>query len=411
MAKKIMSFDEVVGHKNLVRFLKEHIELDNIADVVIFHGAPGVGKSSLAKLLAVEIAYRWSKDEADKQKCKESVILQNISTDAVKLFNMSEISEKEEEIQKVKADLSTGFSKTGRKVLIMDEAHNMSKKAQDAILTELEHLQKGVYVFICTTEISALREALQSRGKATFRLNGLTDAEARILLNRVIAQRKLRFDIATEVVITLVMNWANNQPRKMCNLLDNFEDGSIISSRDLEVFMNTSSAASVIELMKYLYDSLPLGLAYVDSLKLDESFATMLIEVCKVALGGVSNAMSTTDIKYIKEFMIDKDVNNLLRFTVEVTGLSDLRKRRVISAFIKSNVYFKQDYIPERPNEQFIRGIDLQEIAKGTGDMKLTLGDNSEASLRVPTLDELFKSADTIVNEGDSISEAIKALG
>ena len=410
MAKKIMSFDEVVGHKNLIRFLKEHIEEDNIADVVIFHGTPGVGKSSLAKLLAIEVAYRWEKDETAKQKCKESVILQNVSTDAVKLFNMSEISEKEEEIQKVKADLSTGFSKTGRKVLIMDEAHNMSKKAQDAILTEIEHLQKGVYVFICTTEISALREALQSRGKATFRLNGLTDAEARTLLNRVIAQRSLRFDISQEVVVTLVMNWANNQPRKMCNLLDNFEDGSLVSSRDLEVFMNTSSAASVIELMKYIYDSLPLGLAYVDSLKLDESFATMLIEVCKVALGGMSNAMSATDIRYIKEFMADKDVNNLLCFTVEVAGLSDLRKRRVVAAFIKSNITFKQDYVPVKPNEELVHGFDLQEVAKGTDNSELPLG-SSDVSLRVPTLDELFKSSDTVVNEDYVMSEAIKALG
>lgn len=410
MAKKIMSFDEVVGHKNLIRFLKEHIEEDNIADVVIFHGTPGVGKSSLAKLLAIEVAYRWEMDKIAKQKCKENVILQNASTDTIKLFNMSEISEKEEEIQKVKADLSTGFSKTGRKVLIMDEAHNMSKKAQDAILTEIEHLQKGVYVFICTTEISALREALQSRGKATFRLNGLTDAEARILLNRVITQRKLRFDISQEVVVTLVMNWANNQPRKMCNLLDNFEDGSLVSSRDLEVFMNTSSAASVIELMKYIYDSLPLGLAYVDSLKLDESFATMLIEVCKVALGGMSSAMSAMDIRYIKEFMADKDINNLLRFTVEVAGLSDLRKRRVVAAFIKSNITFKPDYVPDKPNEELVHGFDLQEVAKGTANSELSLG-SSDVSLRVPTLDELFKSSDTIVDENYVMSEAIKALG
>ena len=286
----------------------------------------------------------------------------------------------------------------------------MSKKAQDAILTEIEHLQKGVYVFICTTEISALREALQSRGKATFRLNVLTDAEARILLNRVITQRKLRFDISQEVVVTLVMNWANNQPRKMCNLLDNFDDGSLVSSRDLEVFMNTSSAASVIELMKYIYDSLPLGLAYVDSLKLDESFATMLIEVCKVALGGMSNAMSTMDIRYIKEFMADKDVNNLLRFTVEVAGLSDLRKRRVVAAFIKSNITFKQDYVPVKPNEELVHGFDLQEVAKGTDNSELPLG-SSDVSLRVPTLDELFKSSDTVVNEGYVMSEAIKALG
>lgn len=408
MAKKIMSFDDVIGQKNLVRFLQSHIESDTIADVVIFHGTPGVGKSSLAKLLAIEVVYRWANDNDAKEKCKKSIILQNTSTENVKLFNMSEISEKEEEIQKVKAELSIGFSKTGRKALILDEAHNMSKKAQDAILTEIEHLPKGVYVFICTTEITALREALQSRGKATFRLSSLTDAEAKILLRRVIAEKRVTFDINENVVITLVSNWANNQPRKMCNLFDNFEDGSVIHARDLEVFMNTSSASSVIELMKYLYESLPLGLTYLDSMKFDESFVSMLIEVCKVALGGQSSAMSSEEAVYISVYMADKDVKHLLRFTTEVAGLSDLRKRRIVAAFLKSHVDFKSDYIPQRTNQDAVHGHDLLEIAAASGGLGVQM--ETQPELLVPTLDELFGSGDIVVDTSVPMSEALRML-
>jgi len=176
VSRKLKNFDEVIGHKSLVEFLKKHVEDDNIVDVVMFSGRPGIGKSSLAKILACEVACRYYPDLVDD--VKKAVIDNNTSTDCVRLYNMSVIQEKEEEIQKVTADLSIGFSKTKRKVLILDEAHNMSKAAQDAILTKLEHLDRGLYVFICTTELNSLRPALQSRSKATFNLSGLSDMEA-----------------------------------------------------------------------------------------------------------------------------------------------------------------------------------------------------------------------------------------
>ena len=403
MANKLMTFEDIIGHKNLINFLRKRVAEDNVVDVIIFHGNPGLGKSSLAKILAVEIAYRYASVD-DREKAREAVILKNQSTDSIKLFNMSEIQEKEEEIQKVKADLSLGFSSTGRKVLILDEAHNMSKKAQDDILIELEHLQQGIYVFICTTEISSLRAALKSRSKATYPINELSDAEAKQVVTKAIAERQLTFDINVEVVKTLICDWARKQPRAMCNLLENFAEGSCVSSRELEVFINVSTAAAMIELLKYLYGSMMFGIEYLESMKYDESFATMLIEVCKAACGYHTKAMSRQELQYIKEFMKDKDSKNILKFTAEVAGLEYISKRRVISAFMKAHVEFQRFTRPEANNTLISHARDIQEMSDNmqASDVRLP----GDTKIRVPGLDEFFTSANTVVDSRKQEAES-----
>lgn len=393
MARKLRTFDDVIGHQSLISFIKKHIEEDNVSNVIIFHGRPGNGKSSIAKILGIEVVCRYA-DEGLKETYRRAVIDNNQSTDSIRLFNMSEIQEKEEEIQKVKADLKVGFSSTGRKVLILDEAHNMSKAAQDALLVELEHLDPNVYVFICTTEINALREALKSRSKATFRLNSLTDVEARLVLQKTIKERGLSFDISPSVVIQLISNWANNEPRKMCNLLDNFKDGAHITSRELEVFISVSTAASMIELLKYLYGNMVLGIEYLDGIKYDESFPAMLIEVCKVALGHSTSSLSREDTLYVRDFMSGKDPKHIMRFTAEIAGLSDLRKRRVISAFMRCHVQYQELSKPYTGLSTEAKAMDIKELSTNIETPEVF--GSAEESISVPSLDELFGTGDIL---------------
>lgn len=403
MSRKLKNFDEVVGHKSLVEFLKKHVEDDNIVDVIMFSGRPGIGKSSLAKILACEVACRYYPDLVDD--VKKAVIDNNTSTDCVRLYNMSVIQEKEEEIQKVTADLSIGFSKTKRKVLILDEAHNMSKAAQDAILTKLEHLDKGLYVFICTTELNSLRPALQSRSKATFNLNGLSDTEATAVVKNCILDRKLSFDISTDLVVMYIREWAENEPRKMCNLLENFAESSVVKARDLEVFISMTNTSVVIELLKYLYGSMVLGIEYLESIKYDDSFVSMCLEVCKVVLGNKSKNISNKETVYIKTFMQDKDPNYFIRFVVGVAGLSELRKRRIISIFMKSHVSYLNGERPRTGRSQEAFARDLNTLADNVESRNIGVN-NSDNSIAVPSLDELFGAADLI----DDDKNAFKIL-
>ena len=58
MPKKPTSFDDIVGHKNLVEFLKDHLSKGTLPQFIILEGDEGLGKSSLAKILALELMNR-----------------------------------------------------------------------------------------------------------------------------------------------------------------------------------------------------------------------------------------------------------------------------------------------------------------------------------------------------------------
>lgn len=393
LARVIRSYDQIIGHRSKVEWIKSAVQKDNVPDVMIFHGNPGLGKSSLAKLLAIDVTTRQENTEL-RERYVEQVIVKGESTDSIKLFNMSQIQEKEEEIQKVKAELTIGFSSTRRKVLILDEAHNMSNKAQDAILTDLENLQVGVYVFICTTEIGALRDALLSRSKATIQLMDLSDVECKRLIRQEIEGRGLAFDMSKEMAITFIASWADNQPRKALNLLDNFEDGCMVRSRELEVFINMQGAASVIELVKYLYGSMPLGLAYIESLTVDRAFVNMLIEVTRVAMGGKSSAMTQAEVIYIGKFMADKDDSHLVKFCAEVAGLSSLLKRRVVAAFLRSHVAYQVGKPALFRNPEVFKAEDLQTMAEHVEEP--VVSGFQIGSPKVATLEEMFAGAEEV---------------
>lgn len=393
MSRKIKSFVDIVGHKHLLSYLNKAIERDSIPNVIILNGNPGMGKSSIAKLLAIEAVTRLHREK--KQEYIKAVIEDNRSTDSIKLFNMSVIQEKEEEIQKVVAELSTTFSSTQRKVLILDEAHNMSKRAQDAILIELEHLDEGVYVFICTTEIGSLRPALVSRAIATFQVRDLSEGEARSLLRSEIVNRSLNFLMGREVAIAIITSWASNQPRKMLNLLDNFEIGQSVSVGDMETFMSMTTSPAVVELVRYLYGSLVLGIQYLEGMRFDDTFVMMLIEVCKVALGGDSVVVSQKDKSYINSFMLDNPVSNLVMFTAEVAGLSELKKRCIISSFMRAHIEFKSLRADELDGDT--RAKDLKELRENVSiaDSGIDIGIQDE--VKALSIEELFANSQGVM--------------
>ena len=82
MPKKPTCFDDIVGHKNLVEFLKDHLAKGTLPQFIILEGDEGLGKSSFAKILALEI---MSRDPQVLQR----VINENKSTESVLLYNMS----------------------------------------------------------------------------------------------------------------------------------------------------------------------------------------------------------------------------------------------------------------------------------------------------------------------------------
>ena len=167
MGRPITSWEQIIGHKNVCRFIRNSLEKNTVRDVILFYGNSGLGKTSIAKLMACHLIAQ--NNESLLKRCIQEVILENKSNEFIKIIGMTDVGEKEDEIAKVKQELSLGFSTVGRKVVIIDEVQGMTKKAQDGLLTELEALQDGIYVFMCTNDVTRLQDALFSRCRSRSR--------------------------------------------------------------------------------------------------------------------------------------------------------------------------------------------------------------------------------------------------
>lgn len=154
---------EVAGQKHLLsegKLLRRAIETDRFSSL-IFYGPPGVGKTTLASVIA-------------KQTSAYFVMLNGVES------NVSDIREK---IAEAKARQTLHGQKT---ILFVDELHRFNKAQQDVLLP---HLERGTVRFIgATTEnpYFAINSAMLSRSQI-FPLESVPDTEIIALLRRAMA--------------------------------------------------------------------------------------------------------------------------------------------------------------------------------------------------------------------------------
>ena len=327
MPKKPTSFDDIVGHKNLIEFLRDHLSKGTLPQCIIFEGDEGLGKSSFAKLLALELMGR------DPQVLKR-VIQENKSTESVLLYNMS-INGGKDTAKEVEANLSLGLSGLDRKVIILDEAHDMSEAAQETFLVSTEYLPKGVYLFMCTTDSLNLKATLKSRA-FTLHLQHLTQADMVSLLTRYVRDRGLRLQ-AEASTIQMIAAWADGKPRIALNLIEGFAPGSAVSSATIKEFIDYLSVDDVLPVLSCLSGSMTQGLSVISEMKLNGSLVPILVEILKVKSGMASFKLSLTDVHRIRAQLNGVSVETLTKFIYLVAALPKLSRTGLISAFLQSH--------------------------------------------------------------------------
>lgn len=396
MGKPITEFDQIIGHKSIIRFLQENLRRGTIKDIILLYGNSGIGKSSLAKLIAVNLVSGENKSLRDRM--VKDVILDNKSNEFIKLIAMTEVADKEEEIAKVKSETSLGFSSVGKKVLIVDEVQGMSAKAQDGLLTEMEHLDDGVYIIMCTTEINKLKDAFIGRCRTRLQLHNLNKFEISQLIRQEIAHKRIKFSINMDTVITLIGYYSNFQARDAVNLISNFAEGSTVTSDDLSVFVNANSSIIIIKLIEYLYGSLTMGLDYIATMEIDNVFQESLAEVLKVAIGGTSKLLTPEEEGKLFTILKDKDINVLVHFVVDILSYSKLTSKQITSAFIKNSQSLRT--VPEYNDPQSIAMGDLTTIENVAVQSDRPVEVNEEERyMRAESIDDILKRAESIIGD------------
>lgn len=157
-----MRFSDVLGQEGAVQVLKSRLVKGTALDTsYIFSGGHGRGKSTLARILGRALLCTNLLPEGEP--CNECDSCKDIVNDVSPAFTeLDAASNGTVEFARSIVDkldyVVTGGSK---RVYIFDEAHRMTKEAQDVFLKPLE--EKRLVAILCTTEPEKIRGAIRSR--------------------------------------------------------------------------------------------------------------------------------------------------------------------------------------------------------------------------------------------------------
>jgi DNA polymerase-3 subunit gamma/tau len=142
------SFDQAVGQEHITKTLQHAIKSGKISHAYLFTGPRGIGKTSVARILAREVNELPYNDA--------SIHLDIIEIDAASNRRIDEIRELRDKVH-----ITPTSAKY--KVYIIDEVHMLTKEAFNALLKTLEEPPAHCIFILATTEVHKLPETIISR--------------------------------------------------------------------------------------------------------------------------------------------------------------------------------------------------------------------------------------------------------
>lgn len=158
------SFAEVVGQEHVVRTLTNAISSGMISHAYLFSGPRGSGKTTLARLLAKSANCLNRKDGQFEPCNKCSSCLEIAEGRALDLIEIDAASHRGiDDIRELRDGIRFSPTKTKYKIFIVDECHQLSKDASNALLKTLEEPPSHAIFVLATTEIHKMISTIISR--------------------------------------------------------------------------------------------------------------------------------------------------------------------------------------------------------------------------------------------------------
>jgi DNA polymerase-3 subunit gamma/tau len=193
------TFTEIVGQQHVTQTLANAIKSNRVAHAYIFSGVRGVGKTTTARILAKALnCVKGPTAEPDNtcDSCREisaGTSLDVLEIDAASNRGIDQIRELREMVRYAPAS-------SRYKVVILDEAHQLTDEASNALLKTLEEPPERVVFILATTRPEDLVETIKSRAQL-FQFRALTFKEIAGEVERIAKSENLKIDTGAVAVL------------------------------------------------------------------------------------------------------------------------------------------------------------------------------------------------------------------
>lgn len=243
------NFGEVIGQKHIIKTLKNAVAENKTSHAYIFSGLRGIGKTTIARILARAVNCENPIDGEPCNQCKNCLaILNDETTDIVELDAASNngVDEMREILEKVNFLPSV----LRKKVYIIDEAHMLSTAAFNALLKTLEEPPLHVMFILATTEPHKIPQTILSRCQR-FDFKQLSVEEISKEINLICEKENIK--IENDAVVAIAES-AEGGMRDALSILDQASvySNDTITVEDVDCVTGRISNYKLIDLVKNL---------------------------------------------------------------------------------------------------------------------------------------------------------------
>jgi DNA polymerase-3 subunit gamma/tau len=227
------TFSDVLGQAHVTETLAAAIREDRLSHAYLFSGPRGTGKTSTARILAKALNCEQGPSPSpcgECDRCRE--IAEGSSLDVMELDAASHTSV--DDVREIRERIPYATAGGGRKVYIIDEAHQLSNPAFNALLKMLEEPPEHVVFVLCTTEPHRLPATVVSRCQR-FEFRRLTAQLLAEHVTHVASAEKIDIE---DAAVALVVRHARGSARDALTLLDQAagtSEGSVTRESILEI--------------------------------------------------------------------------------------------------------------------------------------------------------------------------------
>lgn len=215
-------FEDVLGQESIVRIIKNAAKTDRLSHAYLFYGARGSGKTTTARLIAkIANCEKRLTDPAFKQQgepcntCPSCIEID--SGNAMDIIEIDAASTRGiDDIRSLKEGALLSPSSHAYKVFIIDEVHQLSKDAFNALLKILEEPPQHAIFILATTEYEKVPPTIASRAQR-FHFKKVPLKEIVDKLKTIVAAEKITFE---DEALELIAAGADGSFRDAESLLD-----------------------------------------------------------------------------------------------------------------------------------------------------------------------------------------------
>ncbi|NKE69939.1 DNA polymerase III subunit gamma/tau [Candidatus Manganitrophus noduliformans] len=255
------TFEEVIGQRHVATTLINAVSRGKVAQAYLFSGIRGVGKTTMARLLAKALNCATPQGASPCNQCDSCrEITEGRSVDVVEIDGASNTGV--DDVRELREKVKYLPLRGKLKIYIIDEVHMLSNAAFNALLKTLEEPPLHLVFIFATTESHKIPATILSRCQH-FVFRRISRQEIIAQLQRVADERKVRF---AERGLVLIAKAAEGSMRDALSLLDQAISygGQEVSEEDLFTLLGRMGEARFHSLVRAIHDrnaSAALGLA------------------------------------------------------------------------------------------------------------------------------------------------------